>query len=105
MKFGPFPPLPSLPPDNKNHPLGKPPPTYDVICIHVFLDKTEYLNIYCKAELNKTSCELGPDILCVDSYVGIKEIFRRRAERDKAKEVEREIVEVNIHYKIVTKTP
>jgi len=53
-----------------------------------------------KAELNKAVCELGPSILCADSYVGIKEIFRKRAERDRSKEVERKIVEKEIEVMI-----
>ena len=31
-----------------------------------------------KAELEKANTQLRPDILCIDSYIGIKEIFKKR---------------------------
>ena len=33
-----------------------------------------------KAELEKVNTQLTPDILCIDSYIGIKEIFKKRKE-------------------------
>jgi three prime repair exonuclease-1 len=33
-----------------------------------------------KAELEKANIQLRPDILCIDSYIGIKEIFKKRKE-------------------------
>lgn len=36
-----------------------------------------------KAEMEKSGTELNSEILCVDSYVGIKEIYRKRSEASK----------------------
>ena len=33
-----------------------------------------------KAELEKANTQLTPDIICIDSYIGIKEIFKKRKE-------------------------
>ena len=46
-----------------------------------------------RAELVKAGAEIGPNIFCVDSYVGIKEIFKMEmgnslAERVKPKDTE-----------------
>ena len=38
-----------------------------------------------KAELEKANTQLTPDILCIDSYIGIKEIFKKRKEVIKLK--------------------
>ena len=42
-----------------------------------------------KAELEKANIQLRPDILCIDSYIGIKEIFKKRK---KVIKLENEIV-------------
>ena len=58
-----------------------------------------------KAEMDKTGTQLNSDILCIDSYVGIREIFRKeknivRAENETVTEVElteeNEIVQMEI---------
>ena len=58
-----------------------------------------------KAEMDKTGTQLNSDILCIDSYVGIREIFRKeknivRAENETVTEVElteeNKIVQVEI---------
>ena len=59
---------------------------------------TNYGNTYdfprLKAELDKLGTQLDADILCADSYVGIKEVFNQKAEmRDKL--TKENIIEVN----------
>ena len=47
-----------------------------------------------QAELEKTGVELGLNLLCVDSYVGIKEIYKRNMGcllAEEANPVEKEI--------------
>jgi DNA polymerase III epsilon subunit-like protein len=39
-----------------------------------------------KAEMKKTGTALGSQILCADSYVGIREIFKKRKDRNGCKE-------------------
>ena len=38
-----------------------------------------------KAEVDKTGNSLSSDILCADSYIGIKEIFKKRKEIKRVK--------------------
>ena len=42
-----------------------------------------------KAEVDKTGSSLSSDILCVDSYIGIKEIFKTRKETKRVEKEER----------------
>jgi three prime repair exonuclease-1 len=46
-----------------------------------------------KAEMEKSGTELNSEILCVDSYVGIKEIFRKRSEVIKKEDARKNKVE------------
>ena len=47
-----------------------------------------------RAEIEKTGTELGSQILCVDSYVGMKEIFKKRGQKNETRDVENKKIEM-----------